>query len=1096
MGIDPVSLAITLALNAASMAITASRTIEGPRLSDLKVSVADYGTPVASFVGKSRIECPCFYAEPIREEKHKSKGKSGKYKYYDYYGTWASLVADNAVDRYNTLYFDHHIVYDDQSGWTAFEGDSISDDMAEFFYGSEDQDAPDRMISFVEADEGAETCPNYLGLSYIFFQDIPLGNLGNRYPQVSAIATAQAINDERYEIYSTFSGDSRLWNVTLSQDGKKLYMLKPGGGYPEVWDLATKTRLYAGTVSLNANPQVVMGIYSDGSFLYLDGNTLKLVSADLSSVSTVQSLAHDMRDVRVLKDGAGVEHWIALPYSSTAWYYLDGTAIAYGAAFSGFNPKTAFVDHWGDVWIGARESDTSAKFTRVVNVSGRAASSVVASGLSSGGGPFIQYGMDACHYRDANRDQIVFWWANSHFYIVDIATGNVTESATASPDIWSTANCFAQSKPGANSIWVNSESTSVHTAIQYSLKDLSLLQTRDLTDWVTDGANAVVYSPFLDALVCFPSSTSMTWRYFHYYLGTNVTLEYLMNLIAAKVGMDSGDYDFSDLTQDIYGYSWIQGPAKDIVAPVLDIHDSIVRLSGFTLEGLRRGKATSGDALTYSWFVRGGDPLYTVRNIGDSDLPRRITVTYADLNAELQPNSAVASRNGDNVETVREISIDLTTMSLDSDNAQPLLERFLRRNWMGATQCSMSLTPKELLADPGDVRDITIEDSITIRSLLVSVTRQANRVMKTRWEQEDARPAAGEDPAPTVNAIIASPGAEAIGRPPPAKIKIVSSEGFFLDIPLAIDSDDQTVPFIYIGAGPTTEDGGWPGADAAHSDTGASYASGFYTFTDPASDAVWGDCVSTLPDALASVIDEGSELIVNIKNGTLASVAQDDLDASDTLNLAVVGSNANGWEIIQYRDATLQSADGNWRQYSLEGIYRGRRGTEQFTGTHAAGDRILLLTNVVARIDLGANEIGDTDYYKMTSIGFDPDNSAAQSVAFAGNSHRPYAPANITLHQDGATLDWQIGWDARSRIGGNNIDGVDVPVGESSELYRVKIMDGATEVREIDATSQSATYTAAQQIADWGSVQSGLSVDIVQVAPDLNLEGFTASAAA
>jgi hypothetical protein len=66
-------------------------------------------------------------------------------------------------------------------------------------------------------------------------------------------------------------------------------------------------------------------------------------------------------------------------------------------------------------------------------------------------------------------------------------------------------------------------------------------------------------------------------------------------------------------------------------------------------------------------------------------------------------------------------------------------------------------------------------------------------------------------------------------------------------------------------------------------------------------------------------------------------------------------------------------------------------------------------------------------------------------------------------------------------LGGDNWDAAEVPLGEESERYEVDIMDGAGVKRTLSATSPSATYTAAQQIADFGSAQSALSVNVFQL---------------
>ena len=44
-----------------------------------------------------------------------------------------------------------------------------------------------------------------------------------------------------------------------------------------------------------------------------------------------------------------------------------------------------------------------------------------------------------------------------------------------------------------------------------------------------------------------------------------------------------------------------------------------------------------------------------------------------------------------------------------------------------------------------------------------------------------------------------------------------------------------------------------------------------------------------------------------------------------------------------------------------------------------------------------------------------------------------------------------------------------MPLAEESEAYAVEIRDGVTVKRTLTASTTSALYTAAQQIADWGA---------------------------
>ena len=58
---------------------------------------------------------------------------------------------------------------------------------------------------------------------------------------------------------------------------------------------------------------------------------------------------------------------------------------------------------------------------------------------------------------------------------------------------------------------------------------------------------------------------------------------------------------------------------------------------------------------------------------------------------------------------------------------------------------------------------------------------------------------------------------------------------------------------------------------------------------------------------------------------------------------------------------------------------------------------------------------------------------------------------------------------------------LDVPLGEETELYDVEIMNGATVVRTISSlTSATASYSAANQVIDFGSPQASLTVKIYQ----------------
>jgi hypothetical protein len=77
--------------------------------------------------------------------------------------------------------------------------------------------------------------------------------------------------------------------------------------------------------------------------------------------------------------------------------------------------------------------------------------------------------------------------------------------------------------------------------------------------------------------------------------------------------------------------------------------------------------------------------------------------------------------------------------------------------------------------------------------------------------------------------------------------------------------------------------------------------------------------------------------------------------------------------------------------------------------------------------------------------------------------------------------DLVITWIRRTRVGGDSWDAVEVPLGEESERYEVDILDGSTVKRTLSATTPIVTYTAADQTADFGSVQPAISLRVCQL---------------
>ena len=77
--------------------------------------------------------------------------------------------------------------------------------------------------------------------------------------------------------------------------------------------------------------------------------------------------------------------------------------------------------------------------------------------------------------------------------------------------------------------------------------------------------------------------------------------------------------------------------------------------------------------------------------------------------------------------------------------------------------------------------------------------------------------------------------------------------------------------------------------------------------------------------------------------------------------------------------------------------------------------------------------------------------------------------------------DLALSWVRRTRIGGDSWDAVEVPLGEETERYEIDILDGTDVVRTLATTTPAATYTAAEQTADFGAPQSSIDLRVYQL---------------
>ena len=70
----------------------------------------------------------------------------------------------------------------------------------------------------------------------------------------------------------------------------------------------------------------------------------------------------------------------------------------------------------------------------------------------------------------------------------------------------------------------------------------------------------------------------------------------------------------------------------------------------------------------------------------------------------------------------------------------------------------------------------------------------------------------------------------------------------------------------------------------------------------------------------------------------------------------------------------------------------------------------------------------------------------------------------------------------RGRIGETMQSGAEIPVSEENEDYEVEILDGDGDVvRTISVSDTEATYTGDQQVLDFGTHQTTITINVYQI---------------
>ncbi len=443
------------------------------------------------------------------------------------------------------------------------------------------------------------------------------------------------------------------------------------------------------------------------------------------------------------------------------------------------------------------------------------------------------------------------------------------------------------------------------------------------------------------------------------------------------------------------------------------------------------------------------EKMYDVTRQHDMELPRSVTVSYLSLDKEYQSGSMDAVRP--TVKNQNIVKVGLEDIVLSDAEAKTLAEQKLYEAWVRRSTIKLILPIWWAFLAPGDIilcelagRNRTVQITKTTYAPPGVISVEATDVGGNTYSRTERSADAEIQPSPRIE---------------PSLVTL-----HLLDIP-KLPADTSTTLNLYAAAT------GKPYYGAALYETrdgGASWT--LKGLLDNATAA--GATTTLLTDGVTDFWDEANAVVVQLIAGALES--RPEIDVLNGYNAAVVGN-----EIIQFRMAELIGD----RTYRLSGLLRGRLGTEDQVGSHAAGERFVLLE--AATLVLVNAPITDWYAERMYRIGPVIESVASelyQTITFTNQAraYRPWSVCHIAGSRD-ANGRLTLTWCRRDRSGGEWLDGSDIAMSEQVEKYELDIMAGATVKRTLTAYTQIIQYTENMQLEDFGSLQSELTVRIYQM---------------
>lgn len=528
------------------------------------------------------------------------------------------------------------------------------------------------------------------------------------------------------------------------------------------------------------------------------------------------------------------------------------------------------------------------------------------------------------------------------------------------------------------------------------------------------------------------------------------TLASVVEEICRRSGVT--DTDTSGLFGMVRGYSVDDvATARTALQPLMLRYgfDAIERdgVLRFVMRGSVRPHALAADSLAASSEL---DGTIEHRREAEAEMTGRVRLRFVQSGAdhEIVAEEAVLADTATHAVTSSDLQISMTR-----SEGRQVAERWLAEARVSRESARFALPPSLMHIGAGDVVRLASDSEEGDTLYRVDRVEQSDlQILESvRIERDIYKTPEMQDNVPSIKAFAAP----------------VPVLPLFMDLPLMRGDEVAHAPHLAVTATP------WPGSVALYS----SSSDDSYALSDViASRSVVGQTETSLVWSRSGIWDDGSPLQVKLLNGALESREKSAI--LNGANLAAIGDGTSGnWELFQFQNTELVAED----TYLLSRRLRGQGGSDSIMpAVWPAGSWFVLMDGTPGQIDLASAQKRIARHYRIgpAQRGYDDPSYKHVVEAFDGNGLRPYAPCHLGV-RTAENSDLHFEWVRRTRIDGDSWDLPEVPVGEESEAYVVRIWSGTSLLRESTVASPAWTYSQGMQELDAAVVP--LRFEVAQV---------------